>query len=124
MVGGSTRARVADRTAIPESGGLEDWRVLASGASAWFDAPSHSAGAALVRRVAALADAAGHRPDIDLRATGVHVRTLAHDAAGLTERDVALARAVSAAAGTSGCRLTRRRCRRCSSRSTRWTSRR
>jgi pterin-4a-carbinolamine dehydratase len=57
-----------------ESGDLEDWRVLAFGASVWFDAPSHSAGAALVRRVAALADAAGHRPDIDLRATGVYVR--------------------------------------------------
>ena len=61
-----------------DSGGVEDWRVLAFGASAWFDAPSHSAGAALVRRVAALADAASHRPDIDLRASGVHVRTLTH----------------------------------------------
>jgi len=29
-----------------ESGGVEDWRVLAFGASAWFDAPSHAGGAA------------------------------------------------------------------------------
>ena len=27
-------------------GGLGDWRVLAIGASAWFDAPSHAAGRA------------------------------------------------------------------------------
>jgi hypothetical protein len=36
-----------------DSRDLEDWRVLAFGASAWFDAPTHSAGAALVHRVAA-----------------------------------------------------------------------
>jgi hypothetical protein len=35
-----------------QAGGVEDWRVLAFGASAWFDAPSHTADAALVRRVA------------------------------------------------------------------------
>jgi len=33
-----------------QAGGVEDWRVLASGASARFDAPSHTAGAALVHR--------------------------------------------------------------------------
>ena len=85
-----------------DAGGLEDWRVLAFGASAWFSAPSQSAGAALVRRVAALADAAGDRPDIDLRATGVHVRTLTHAASGLTGRDVSLARAISTAARDLG----------------------
>jgi pterin-4a-carbinolamine dehydratase len=85
-----------------DSGGLEDWRVLAFGASAWFDSPSHSAGAALGRRVAALADAGGHRPDIDVRATGVHVRTFTHTVAALTERDVSLARAISAAARDLG----------------------
>jgi pterin-4a-carbinolamine dehydratase len=85
-----------------DSRDLEDWRVLAFGASAWFDAPTHSAGAALVHRVAALADAAGRRPDIDLRATGVHIRTLTHSLSALTERDVALARAISAAARDLG----------------------
>jgi pterin-4a-carbinolamine dehydratase len=82
-----------------DAGGLEDWRVLAFGASAWFSAPSQSAGAALVRRVAALADAAGDRPDIDLRATGVHVRTLTHAASGLTGRDIAGPGDLSGSAG-------------------------
>ena len=85
-----------------EAGDLEDWRVLAVGASAWFDAPSHAAGAALVHRVAALANAASHQPDIDLRATGVHVRTLTLAVSGLTERDASLARAISAAARDLG----------------------
>ena len=84
-----------------DSRDLEDWRVLAFGASTWFDTSSHSAGAALVHRVAALTDAS-YRPDIDVRATGVHVRTLTVAASGLTERDVSLARAISAAARDLG----------------------
>ena len=67
-----------------ESGGVEDWRVLAFGANAWFDAPSHAAGAALVRRVADWPAAAGRMPDVDLRAGGVHVRIGAAGASGLT----------------------------------------
>lgn len=84
------------------SGGVEDWRVLAFGASAWFAALSHAAGAELVRRAVTIGEAAGHVPDIDLRATGVHVRTWSADVSGLTDEDVALARAVSAAAGELG----------------------
>jgi catechol 2,3-dioxygenase-like lactoylglutathione lyase family enzyme len=78
-------------------GGTEDWRVLGKGASAWFAASSHVAGAALVRRVMEGCSAVGHLPDVDLRATGVHVRTLS-TAAGLTESDVEVARVVSATA--------------------------
>ena len=85
-----------------EAGGTEDWRVLAFAASTWFDAPSHRAGAALVSRIAELADSAGHHPDVDLRPTGVHVRTFSHDAMSLTERDVALTRDISAAARDLG----------------------
>ena len=79
---------------------VEDWRVLARGASAWFAAPSHTAGAQLVRRIGTIGAAAGHVPDVDLRATGVHVRTWS--VSGLTADDVALARAVSAAARELG----------------------
>lgn len=85
-----------------QSEGVEDWRVLAFGAAAWFAAPSHAAGARLVRRVITLPEAAGHVPDIDLRASGVHVRTFSADAPGLTDADVALARAVSSAARDLG----------------------
>jgi len=78
------------------------WRALNAGADAWFDAPSHRAGAVLVRRIGELAEAAGHHPDVDLRASGVHVRTYTHDASALTAKDVALARQISGAAAELG----------------------
>ncbi|HEY3546404.1 MAG TPA: VOC family protein [Propionicimonas sp.] len=78
------------------------WRALNAGADAWFDAPSHRAGAALVRRIGELAEAAGHHPDVDLRASGVHVRTFTHDADALTAKDVALAGQISGAAAELG----------------------
>lgn len=85
-----------------QAGGVEDWRVLAFGASAWFDAPSHTAGAALVRRVAELSGSAGRLPDVDLRAGGVHVRIGTPGSAGLAPADVAVAHAISAAARDLG----------------------
>lgn len=75
-----------------------DWRILAGGVSAWFDAPSQSAGAALVSSIAGLTDGNG-LPDIDLRAGGVRVRIGAVD---LGPADVALAQAVSLAARDLG----------------------
>ena len=79
-----------------------DWRALNAGADAWFDAPSLRAGAALVRRVGDVAEAAGHHPDVDLRASGVHVRTYSHDTDSLTTRDMSLAGQISAAAAELG----------------------
>ena len=54
---------------------LEDigWRIFDAGANAWFDTPSQTAGAALVDRIAELADEHG-LPNVDLRTTGVRVR--------------------------------------------------
>lgn len=82
------------------SGGVDDWRVLAFGARAWFAASSHAAGAELVRHVVSIGHAAGLVPDIDLRASGVQVRI--GSASGLTDDDVATARATSAAARQLG----------------------
>lgn len=79
-----------------ESDGVDDWRMLAFGASAWFATPSHAAGAELVDRIVALA--AHRQPDVDVRARGVHVRLSVQGAPGLTTADVALARSISAAA--------------------------
>ena len=82
-------------TEFQRAEGVQDWRLLAAGASAWFDAPSTSAGAALVRRVAELTADTG-LPDIDLRPGGLLVRI--SPAGELTRSDVELARAISAAA--------------------------
>lgn len=85
-----------------DADGVEDWRALAVGASAWFSAPSHAAGAELVRRVADLVRSADRLPDMDIRAGGVHVRVGVSDSSGFTPADVTMARAISAAAQNLG----------------------
>jgi 4a-hydroxytetrahydrobiopterin dehydratase len=82
------------------SGGVEDWRVLWGGgfASAYFATGSFQAGVALVQAIGELAATADHYPDVDLRAEGVTVRLFTAGTFGLTERDVSLARQISAAA--------------------------
>jgi len=46
---------------------------------------------AFVNRVAALAEAAGHHPDIDIRFNQVILGLISHDAGGITKRDAAMA---------------------------------
>ncbi|MEU4287895.1 VOC family protein [Kribbella sp. NPDC026596] len=84
-----------------QADGVGDWRVLGGGLSAWFTARSLSAGAELITRVAELTGGKW-LPDVDLRASGVHVRIGASEPAGFAEDDVELARTVSAAARELG----------------------
>jgi 4a-hydroxytetrahydrobiopterin dehydratase len=44
-----------------------------------------------VDRVAGLAEAAGHHPDIDIRYNRVLLGLISHDAGGITRRDAAMA---------------------------------
>lgn len=86
--------------------GTDDWRVVGSDALAWFAAPSHAAGARLLRRVGETVDSAGTPgepllPDVDLRAGGVRVR-IRRPGGRFTGREVELARTVSAAAADLG----------------------
>jgi 4a-hydroxytetrahydrobiopterin dehydratase len=72
--------------------------VVGSGACAHFRTGSFAAGVALVDAIGRLAGAANHPPDVDLRAEGVTVCLPMGDLGGLSERDVELARQISAAA--------------------------
>ena len=81
-----------------EAAGIEDWRVLAHGASAHFQTGSFATGVEFVNAVAELADAANHHPDIDLRYSGVTVRLITHESNSISERDLELARQISDAA--------------------------
>jgi pterin-4a-carbinolamine dehydratase len=85
-----------------QADGVDDWRAIALGASAWFGAPSHAAGAVLVRRVAELIGTAGVLPDMDVRAGGVHVRIGTQGSQSFTSADVTLARSISTVAGNLG----------------------
>jgi 4a-hydroxytetrahydrobiopterin dehydratase len=51
---------------------------------------------AFVNRVADLAEAADHHPDIDIRYSRVTLVLSTHDAGGLTARDFALAEKIGA----------------------------
>ena len=75
-----------------------DWRVVRDDASTHFRTGSFATGVALVEAIGKLADAANHHPDVDLRSNGVTVRLRPHDVDGLSEREVELARQISAAA--------------------------
>jgi 4a-hydroxytetrahydrobiopterin dehydratase len=78
--------------------GVEDWRALMTSAHARFRTRSFAKGVALVDAIGELADTANHHPDVHLRYATVTVRLTSHDVQGLSERDVALARQISAAA--------------------------
>lgn len=85
-----------------EADGVGDWRVVSGAAGAYFATGSFRAGVALVNAIGELADAANHHPDVDLRYPSVVVRLVTHDVGGLSERDVDLARQISAAARDLG----------------------
>ncbi|QAY68694.1 4a-hydroxytetrahydrobiopterin dehydratase [Xylanimonas protaetiae] len=77
--------------------GTGPW-VPEAAATAVFHTGTFDVGARLVARIAALADAANHHPDVDLRYGTVTVRLTSHDVGGLSRRDAALAKEITAAA--------------------------
>ena len=81
-----------------EAQGVDDWRVVGSGACAYFRTRSFEKGLELANAIGEIAEAANHHPDVDIRYTGVTVRLITHDLRSLTERDLALAQRVSQAA--------------------------
>ncbi len=91
------RLTAAQFSAFP---GVADWRVLwgAGFAAARFLTGSFDGGLALVAAIGELAAAAGYGPDVDVRPESVTVRLSTAEVHGLTSRDAALAREISAAA--------------------------
>jgi 4a-hydroxytetrahydrobiopterin dehydratase len=87
-----------------EAAGVGDWRVLGEAARTYFRTGSFEAGARLVQAIAELGCLDDHPPDVDLRHEGVTVRliTIADGYYGLSERDVELARRISAVARELG----------------------
>jgi len=87
-----------------ESEGMAEWPVLSDGAVAFFRTGSLAESARFVGAIAGIAGVEAHRPDIDVRASGVTVRLLtrADDWWGMSRRDVELARRISAVASSLG----------------------
>ncbi|MEO6817796.1 MAG: 4a-hydroxytetrahydrobiopterin dehydratase [Edaphobacter sp.] len=55
---------------------------------------------AFVNRIAAIAEAANHHPDIDIRYNRVLLSLVSHDAGGITQRDAAMAASITSEPGT------------------------
>jgi 4a-hydroxytetrahydrobiopterin dehydratase len=85
-----------------EAAGLTDWRQLFAALHTRFLTGDFATGLELVNRVGALAEAADHHPDVDLRYPHVNITLCSHDVFGVTSRDVALARQISEAAADLG----------------------
>jgi 4a-hydroxytetrahydrobiopterin dehydratase len=79
--------------------GAEAWRVLPEGAYAFFRTDTFAASARLVDAISGLAPE-GHEPDVDIRGDGVTIllRAFRGEPFGLTQRDLELARSISATA--------------------------
>jgi 4a-hydroxytetrahydrobiopterin dehydratase len=87
-----------------ESEGVEDWRVVGDGACTFYRTGSFAASSRLVQAIGELPGIDHHRPDVDLRRDGVTVRliTYSDDWYGMSQRDVEMARRISAVARKLG----------------------
>ncbi len=82
--------------------GLTDWVYLHSALHTRLLTKTFATGLRLVERIGAAAEAANHHPDLDLRYRYLDVRLTSHDANGVTDRDVSLARTISEIASSEG----------------------
>ena len=77
---------------------LKDWKIENGELVRTFQFPDFVGSMAFVNQVAALAEKAGHHPDIDIRYNKVRLALVTHDTGGLTAKDFDLAAQSDAAA--------------------------
>ncbi|MBM7771996.1 4a-hydroxytetrahydrobiopterin dehydratase [Actinokineospora baliensis] len=77
-------------------GTLPRWRLNEGGLVRVAELADFAAAMAVVNRVADLAEAADHHPDIDIRWNKVTFRCTTHSANGITAKDAALATQIEA----------------------------
>lgn len=80
----------------------EGWRLVLDQVLARYETGDFNTGARFVQRVAELADAADHHPDVDLRYPHVTIGLASHDVGAITRRDTRLAGEIHAAATELG----------------------
>lgn len=82
--------------------GIEGWERFGDEIVRTVRFPSFTEGIAFIHRVADLAEAVDHHPDIDIRYRNIRFALSTHDEGGLTEKDVALARQINQALAEAG----------------------
>lgn len=86
-----------DNDAIQKAlGFLPGWKAHNGAIEKTFDRHSFNGAIAFVNTLAELAERADHHPDVDIRYRNVKVSLSTHDAGGVTDLDVSLARQVEA----------------------------
>ena len=80
----------------------EGWASISKAIRRDFTFPGFRGAIAFVNRVAELASAAGHHPDLEIHYNRVVVSLSTHDAGGVSEKDVALAAQIDTAADIDG----------------------
>jgi 4a-hydroxytetrahydrobiopterin dehydratase len=81
---------------------LPDWRAMYGALEARFRTGDFATGLRFVERIGEVAEEADHHPDVTLTYPAVHVLLTSHDVGGKTQRDVDLARRISAIAAELG----------------------
>ena len=69
-----------------------EWKLVNGALVRDWTFPDFVTAMQFVNRVAAMAEAAGHHPDIDIRYNRVRLALISHDAGGITERDADMAK--------------------------------
>lgn len=72
-------------------GKLSGWQIEGGQLVKTFEFKTFPASLNFVNRVGALAERAGHHPDIDIRYNRVRLSLVTHDAGGLTAKDFEMA---------------------------------
>jgi 4a-hydroxytetrahydrobiopterin dehydratase len=70
---------------------IPDWRLEKDALTRSFSFSDFVEAMKFVNSVAAIAERAGHHPDIDIRYNKVNLALSSHDAGGITEQDFSLA---------------------------------
>lgn len=85
-----------DSSVDRELAALPGWQREGARITRLYTLASFADAIAFVNRVAALAEAADHHPDIQVAYDKVRLTLWSHDSGGLTERDFRLARRIDA----------------------------
>lgn len=81
---------------------LDGWTYVVGGLQTRIATPDFATGLAVVDAIGAAAEEMNHHPDLGLSYTHVDVRLSSHDAQGVTDRDIRLARRITAIAVECG----------------------
>ena len=90
------RQKLSDLEIQRALGELTGWSRRGDTLTKTFAFDKFAEGIAFVDRIAAAADKMNHHPDIDIRYTKITITLSTHDAGGVTESDLRLAKEIEA----------------------------